>query len=77
LEAPGALHYIIVMGIDKTVIFREDRDKIKFLEKMGACGIHCNVSINVPLLPLCEGGRFLFSQETPEARLSRKPSGRA
>jgi len=36
LDAPGALHHIIVRGIDKTVIFRDDRDKIKFLEKMGA-----------------------------------------
>jgi hypothetical protein len=36
LDAPGALHHIMVRGIDKTVIFREDRDKIKFLEKMGA-----------------------------------------
>jgi hypothetical protein len=26
----------MVRGIDKTVIFRDDRDKIKFLEKMGA-----------------------------------------
>ena len=26
----------MVRGIDKTVIFREDRDKIKFLEKRGA-----------------------------------------
>jgi len=33
LDAPGALHHIMVRGIDKTVIFRDDRDKIKFLEK--------------------------------------------
>jgi hypothetical protein len=26
----------MVRGIGKTVIFRDDRDKIKFLEKMGA-----------------------------------------
>jgi putative transposase len=36
LDAPGALHHIRVRGSDKTVIFREDRDKIKFLEKRGA-----------------------------------------
>jgi N12 class adenine-specific DNA methylase len=36
LDAPGARHHIMVRGIDKTVIFRDDRDKIKFLEKTGA-----------------------------------------
>jgi len=36
LDAPGALHHIMVRGIDKAVIFRDYRDKIKFLEKMGA-----------------------------------------
>ncbi len=29
MDAPGALHHIMVRGIDKTVIFRDDRDKIK------------------------------------------------
>ncbi len=36
LDAPGALHHIRVRGSDKTVIFRDDRDKLKFLEKMDA-----------------------------------------
>ncbi len=35
MDAPGALHHIRVRGSDKTVIFTDDRDKIKLLEKMG------------------------------------------
>jgi putative transposase len=49
LDAPEALHHIMVRGIDKTVIFRDDRDNIKFLEKMGAaitggkCAVYAGV----------------------------------
>lgn len=35
LDAPGALHHIMVRGIDKTDIFTDDTDKAKFLERLG------------------------------------------
>jgi REP element-mobilizing transposase RayT len=35
LDVPGALHHIIVRGIDKTNIFRDDDDKARFLERLG------------------------------------------
>ncbi|PKN23552.1 MAG: hypothetical protein CVU68_00595 [Deltaproteobacteria bacterium HGW-Deltaproteobacteria-3] len=35
LDIPGALHHIMVRGIDKTNIFRDDEDKIRFLERLG------------------------------------------
>ncbi len=35
LDVPGALHHIMVRGIDKTDIFRDDEDKSRFLERLG------------------------------------------
>ncbi len=35
IDAPGALHHIVVRGIDKTGIFADDRDKSRFLERLG------------------------------------------
>ncbi len=34
LDVPGALHHIIVRGINKAPIFRDDQDKIRFLERL-------------------------------------------
>jgi putative transposase len=35
LDVPGALHHIMVRGIDKTKIFRDDNDKTRFLNRLG------------------------------------------
>ena len=35
LDVPGALHHIMVRGIDKSQIFRDDEDKARFLERLG------------------------------------------
>jgi REP element-mobilizing transposase RayT len=35
LDVPGALHHIMVRGIDKSNIFRDDEDKARFLERLG------------------------------------------
>ncbi len=35
LDIPGALHHIMVRGINKTVIFEDDQDKTRFLERLG------------------------------------------
>ena len=35
IDAPGALHHIIVRGIDRCRIFRDNRDRNKFLERLG------------------------------------------
>jgi hypothetical protein len=35
LDIPGALPHIMVRGIDKTNIFRDDEDKIRYLERLG------------------------------------------
>lgn len=35
LDVPGALHHIMVRGINKTDIFKDKRDKARFLERLG------------------------------------------
>jgi REP-associated tyrosine transposase len=35
LDVPGALHHIMIRGIDKTKIFRDDEDKARFFERLG------------------------------------------
>jgi hypothetical protein len=35
IDAPGALHHIIVRGIDRTAIFRDDTDYENFLLRFG------------------------------------------
>ena len=35
LDVPGALHHIMVRGIDRANIFRDDEDKARFLERLG------------------------------------------
>lgn len=36
LDAPGALHHIIVRGIERQKIFRDDADRDNFLERLGS-----------------------------------------
>ena len=34
IDAPGALHHIIVKGIERKTIFKDDADKDNFLERL-------------------------------------------
>jgi putative transposase len=36
IDAPGAIHHIIVRGIERKKIFRDDTDRDKFLKRLGA-----------------------------------------
>jgi putative transposase len=36
LDAPGALHHIVVKGIEQRKIFRNDSDRDDFLERLSA-----------------------------------------
>ncbi len=35
IDAPGALHHIIVRGIERRKIFKDDTDRINFLDRLG------------------------------------------
>jgi len=51
LDAPGALHHIMVRGINKSAIFTDDQDKIRFLDRLGQTVIEgqCAVYAWVPV----------------------------
>jgi len=36
IDTPGALHHIIARGIDRKNIFKDDKDRDDFLERLGA-----------------------------------------
>ena len=38
LDIPGALHHIMVRGIDKSGIFKDDQDRSLFVERLGQSG---------------------------------------
>lgn len=35
LDVPGALHHIIVRGNNKADIFKDDEDRIRFIDRLG------------------------------------------
>ena len=35
LDVPGALHHIMVRGINKSAIFHDEQDRARFLERLG------------------------------------------
>jgi putative transposase len=35
LDVPGALHHIMVRGINKSAIFHDKQDRARFLERLG------------------------------------------
>ncbi len=48
LDATGALHHIMVRGIDKTNIFRNAEDKTRFHERLGQNILDSQCSIYAP-----------------------------
>jgi REP element-mobilizing transposase RayT len=36
IDAPGALHHIIVRGIERSTIFKDNTDRLNFLDRRGA-----------------------------------------
>ncbi len=45
LDVPGALHHIMVRGINKSAIFDDDQDRQKFLERLGENIVEAKCSI--------------------------------
>jgi putative transposase len=63
LDVPGALHHIMVRGINKSVIFKDDQDRARFLERLGdtvtggECRVHAWVLMNNHVHMLFRSGR--------------------
>jgi len=35
IDAPGALHHVMIRGIERTEIFQDDKDRDSFLDRRG------------------------------------------
>ena len=35
IDAPGALHHVMIRGIERRDIFQDDKDRESFLERLG------------------------------------------
>jgi REP-associated tyrosine transposase len=63
LDAPGALHHVIVRGINKAAIFRDDQDKDRFLERLaqnvtqGGCKVYAWVMMTNHVHLLFKSGK--------------------
>jgi len=63
LDIPGALHHIMVRGINRAVIFNDERDKMKFLDRLGEtltdgqCSVYAWVLMNNHIHLLFKSGK--------------------
>jgi REP element-mobilizing transposase RayT len=79
IDAPGALHHIIVRGIERKKIFKDDVDRDKFLERLGGiladtkttCPAwatipnHFHLLLRTGATPISSVMRRLLSTDTP------------
>ena len=62
LDVPGALHHIIFRGINSSAIFKDDQDKVRFLDRLGQniseghCFIYARVLMDNHIHLLFRGG---------------------
>jgi REP element-mobilizing transposase RayT len=45
LDVPGALHHIMVRGNNKALIFRDEQDRSKFLQRLGENIVEAKCSV--------------------------------
>ena len=68
LDAPGVLHHVMIRGIEKTKIFKNDKDREDFIERLAnlcpAMSIKCYAWAFIP-----NHAHFLF--QTAHESLSR------
>jgi len=68
LEAEGAIYHVIARGNERKAVFRDDRDRQEYLDRL----IGCRDRFGLRLLAFCLMGNHLhLAVERGEARLSR------
>jgi hypothetical protein len=60
LDVPGALHHIMVRGINKSAIFEDDRDRSRFLERLGQTLLETQSSVYAWVLMEWNLGTLMF-----------------
>jgi REP element-mobilizing transposase RayT len=67
LEFPGALYHVTARGNERSSIFRDDRDRARFLEMLGAVAASSSWIVHAYCLM---GNHYHVVVETPRANLS-------
>ena len=72
IDAPGALHHVIIRGIERKVIFRDDKDRESFLDRLGGIVLESSTPCYAWSL-LSNHAHFLFrTGKIPIAQVMRK-----
>jgi putative transposase len=72
IDAPGALHHVIIRGIERTVIFRDNQDRESFLDRLGGILMESSTPCYAWSL-LSNHAHFLFrTGRIPIARVMRR-----
>ncbi len=78
IDAPGALHHIIVRGIERRRIFSDDQDRDNFIERLGdivtETKTFCFAWAFIPNHVLCEASHNMSIFYCEPAKLRWLPS---
>jgi REP-associated tyrosine transposase len=64
LDVPGALHHVMVRGINKSAIFKDDEDRSRFLERLGKNGTEGKCCVYAWVL-ISNHAHILFKSTSP------------
>src|SRR5262245_7521982 len=68
IERPGGRYHVTARGNERRAIYRDDRDRLRFLELLGEARERYGVRVHAYVLM---DNHFHLLVETPEANLSR------
>ena len=72
LDYPGALHHLIVRGIERRRIFRSDRDRQSFLERLGSLVVESGAALYAWALMPNHAHALLRTGALPLSRLAQR-----
>jgi len=71
IEYPNAWYHVTGRGVARSAIFKDDKDRLRFLKALGESVEAFNVEVHCYILM---SNHFHFLLKTPDANLSRFPS---
>src|SRR3989339_2049980 len=72
IDAPGALHHVMIRGIEKTAVFRDDKDRTSFLDRLGGILVDSSTPCYAWSLMSNHAHFLLRTGKVPISRIMRK-----